>query len=176
MNSEYLPYLVFGVFGAFALVLVALVWAINRSRAQLAEERRRTDHLQQDLKCEEQRSRTLKDTVDRLTTLESKQNAWNSASASRPAPAPLSRRMSSTVTELPSRSSFHHSTPVSSPPADNTLANAMLFSHLASPLRSPASAPDECRTSCCSPSSASSYSSDSSSSSDSGSCSSGSFD
>jgi len=109
MNSEYLPYLVFGVFGVFALVLVALVWAINHSRTQLAEERRRTDRLQQVLKREEQRSRTLKDTVDRLTTLESKQNAWNSASAPR-------RRMSSGVTESPVQSPFHHSTPASSPP------------------------------------------------------------
>ena len=83
MNSEYLPYLVFGVFGVFALVLVALFWAINRSHAQLVEERRRTDRLQQDLKREEQRSRTLKDTVDRLTTLESKQSLINHVTTQR---------------------------------------------------------------------------------------------
>ena len=83
MNSEYLPYLVFGVFGVFALVLVALFWAINRNHAQLVEERRRTDRLQQDLKREEQRSRTLKDTVDRLTTLESKQSLINHVTTQR---------------------------------------------------------------------------------------------
>ena len=157
MNSEYLPYLVFGVFGVFALVLVALFWAINRSRAQLAEERRRADRLQQDLKREERRSRRWKDTLDRLTTLESKQNARNSASAPR-------RRMSSGVTESPVQSSFHHSTPASSPPADNTLTDAMLFSHIAN----------------FSPSPAPSCGSDSGSGGDSGSCSdsgsSGSFD
>ena len=147
MNSEYLPYL---VFGAFALVLVALVWAVNRSRTQLAEEQRRTDCLQQDLKREEQRSRTLKDTVDRLTTLKSKQSLWDSASAPR-------RRMSSSVTESPAQSSSHHSTPVSTSPVDNTLANAMLFSHMTSFPLSPASAP--------------SYGFDSGSGSDSGSCS-----
>ena len=83
MNSEYLPYLVFGVFGVFALVLVALFWAINRSRTQLAEERRRADRLQQDLKREERRPRTLKDTVDRLTTLESKQSLINHVTTQR---------------------------------------------------------------------------------------------
>ena len=138
MNSEYLPYLVFGV---FALVLIGLVWTISRNRTKLAEERRRVDRLQQELKREEQRSRTLKETVDRLTALDRKQNPWNSASTSRSAPAPSPRRLSSSVTESPAQSSFHRSTHASSPPADNTLANAMLFSHMASSSPSPSPAP-----------------------------------
>ena len=138
MNSEHLPYLVFGV---FALMLVGLVWTISRNRTKLAEERRHVDRLQQELKREEQRSRTLKETVDRLTALDRKQNPWNPTSASRSAPAPSPRRLSSSVTELPTQSSPPHSTHASSPPVDNTLTNALLFSHMASSSPSPSPAP-----------------------------------
>jgi hypothetical protein len=125
----------------------------------------------------------LKETVDRLTVLDEKQNPWNSAPASRSSPASSPRRrMSSSVTESPSHSAFHRSAPVDSPPpVDTGLTNALLFSHMASssPGPSPAPAPDECRVSSYSapsPSPAPSYDvGDSGGSSDGGGCS-GSFD